>query len=275
MITLLCTVRGCGRPLAGEGRALRCETGHAFDRARSGYTNLLQPQDRRSATPGDTKEAVLARRRLFDGGYAAVLSDALRAAVVRLGDAARVLDVGCGEGTHLGRLASLPRIERSGIDISANAIGLAARRYPNVTWVVANADRMLPYPDASFDLVASITGRRNPPEFARVLRPEGRVFVAVPAPDDLVELRAAVQGESRERSRIESMEKEMDALFALDSVTEIRERQTLEREPLIDLLHATYRGMRRSSQARVEALDAIDVTFAWDVLEFRGKTSSQ
>lgn len=44
-VALLCPVRGCGAPLARSGRALACLRGHGFDLARSGYTNLLQPQD--------------------------------------------------------------------------------------------------------------------------------------------------------------------------------------------------------------------------------------
>src|SRR5450755_3800076 len=58
VVTLLCTVRGCRRPLSRESNRFVCERGHSFDVARSGYLNLLQPQDRRSANPGDSKEAV-------------------------------------------------------------------------------------------------------------------------------------------------------------------------------------------------------------------------
>ncbi|MBM3977128.1 MAG: hypothetical protein FJ299_09075, partial [Planctomycetes bacterium] len=76
---LACTVRGCGRPLASRGTALACERAHAFDRARAGYVNLLQPQDRRSAVPGDAPEAWRARERWFERGHAAALLDLLRA----------------------------------------------------------------------------------------------------------------------------------------------------------------------------------------------------
>ncbi|MFN2240499.1 MAG: methyltransferase domain-containing protein, partial [Thermoanaerobaculia bacterium] len=130
------------------------------------------------------------------------------------------------------------------VDISADAIDLAARRYPELTWVVANADRSLPYPDASFDLVTSITARRNAPEFARVLRGSGKLFIAVPAADDLAELRAAVQGESGERSRLETVARELTDFFELDASEVIRERRELEHDALVDLLHATYRGLR-------------------------------
>src|SRR4051794_4699635 len=96
-VTLLCPVRGCGEPLAGAprparaggggeplaaaARALACPRGPRFDRARSGYVTLLQPQDRRSRQPGDSREASLARRRLYAAGHLDPLLDALRSTI--------------------------------------------------------------------------------------------------------------------------------------------------------------------------------------------------
>lgn len=271
MIPLLCTVRGCALPLDPNEGTLRCLNGHAFDLAGAGYANLLQPQDRRSSRPGDRKEAVRARRRLFEKGYAAPLFERLLACARGLGSKPLVLDAGCGEGTHLGRLGERLGLDGSGIDISSDAVAMAAKRYPRMTWVVGNADRWLPYPDRSFDLVVSITARRNPSEFARVLREGGAVFIAVPAADDLGELREAVQGESAERSRVEAVARELEGHFAMESSEVVRERRALERDDLVDLLQATYRGLRHSERQRVEWLERMDVTFAWDVMVFRGR----
>ena len=65
---LLCPVRDCRMALVREERRLICPRGYSFDVARSGYINLLQPQDRRSKQPGDTAAAVAGRRRLHDRG---------------------------------------------------------------------------------------------------------------------------------------------------------------------------------------------------------------
>ena len=65
---LLCTVRNCHMELVREERRLHCPRGHSFDVARSGYINLLQPQERRSKEPGDTAVAAAGRRRLHDRG---------------------------------------------------------------------------------------------------------------------------------------------------------------------------------------------------------------
>src|SRR5438067_11197009 len=111
-ITLLCTVRDCRAPLRLEAHRAVCARGHSFDIARSGYINLLQPQDRRSRQPGDSADAVAARRRLFDRGIFKVLDDAI-VAMVR---GEQVLDVGCGEGHYAALLSA------SGVDISLPAI---------------------------------------------------------------------------------------------------------------------------------------------------------
>ena len=95
MPILRCTVRGCEGALAVTDSSLRCPHGHAFDRAREGYWNLLQPQDRRSPRAGDRDKAVLARRRWLARGFADGLVQTLGATIDGLGlpSRATVLDV--------------------------------------------------------------------------------------------------------------------------------------------------------------------------------------
>ena len=66
---LLCPVRGCHLSLVRDMRRVVCPRKHSFDIARSGYINLLQPQERRARNPGDTAETIAARRRLHDRGF--------------------------------------------------------------------------------------------------------------------------------------------------------------------------------------------------------------
>src|ERR1051326_1625753 len=183
---LMCTVHNCRLPLVREARRLHCPRGHSFDVARSGYVNLLQPQERRSKKPGDTAAAAAGRRRLHDRGVTEPLRNAI-AAIMGASPSDCVLDVGCGDGFYLGILARQIGFDAHGIDISIPAIDAAARRYPEYEWIVANADRFVPYADRSFSIVLSITARMNSAECRRVLRDEGRLLLAVPAPDDLIE----------------------------------------------------------------------------------------
>ncbi|HEX6178014.1 MAG TPA: hypothetical protein VF057_06620, partial [Thermoanaerobaculia bacterium] len=113
--TLLCTVRGCREPLTNEVRRVVCPRGHSFDVARSGYINLLQPQDRRSKNPGDTKEAAMARRRFVERGFGAAIAERLTE-IVAAAPAGPILDVGCGEGHHLGAFQRVRGGEAHGAD---------------------------------------------------------------------------------------------------------------------------------------------------------------
>src|SRR4051794_3040129 len=101
---LLCTVRDCRLPLERGDLNWSCARGHSFDIARSGYVNLLQPQDRKSKHPGDSAEAVAARRRLHDRGVTRALLDGI-AAIAQTEGSDVVLDAGCGEGFYLGEIA--------------------------------------------------------------------------------------------------------------------------------------------------------------------------
>ncbi|MDQ6799601.1 MAG: methyltransferase domain-containing protein [Acidobacteriota bacterium] len=257
MPQLLCTVRTCHLPLNREERCVVCPRGHAFDIARSGYINLLQPQERRSRNPGDSEEAVAARRRFLDRGHAEALLAAVRGMIP---DTRDILDAGCGEGYYLGSIG-----HGCGIDISTAAIELAARRYPRCEWIVTNADRFIPYADASFDLVMSITGRMNAGEFRRVLREDGFLLVAVSAPDDLIELRG--RGRDRVERTIASFSDFV--LIKQERVTAVVE---LTGEEVMDLRSAVYRPGRAGEGARHHTTN---ITLSLDLLLFRVSGSAK
>jgi 23S rRNA (guanine745-N1)-methyltransferase len=264
-------VKGCGTPLAWGERACACPRGHSFDRARSGYVNLLGPQDKRAAAPGDSKEAVRARSRLLDRGLGAHVLETIAALLSRRGSdrGATALEVGCGDGHFLRSLAARLGLDAYGVDLSSAAVDAAARRAPELRWIAANADRRLPFADGAFDVALSITSRKNGAELARLLRPGGLAIVTVPGPGDLAELRAAVQGRAAERDRATRAAELLGDGFALEERVEARATARLDRESIADLLLSTYRGARRSAADRIAALDALDVTLCSDVLCFR------
>jgi 23S rRNA (guanine745-N1)-methyltransferase len=152
-----------------------CARGHSYDVARSGYINLLQPQDRRSLTAGDANAVVEARARLFAAGIGRAVVDAVRQRFdsLRPSHDAAVADLGSGSGDALAACLVGSPATGVGIDLSVSAGRHAARRFPELTWVVANADRRLPLLDNRLSFLLSLHGRRNPAECARVLAPAG------------------------------------------------------------------------------------------------------
>ena len=270
-IQLICPVRACGAPLALVFYGLRCVTGHTFDLARSGYANLLQPQDRKSSEPGDTREAVAARRRLFDRGIGVDLAEAVAALLAEqgVGAGAAILDAGCGEGFHLADVCARLGAEGCGIDISTRAIDIAAKRHRDLVWVVANADRAIPLANGSIDAILSITSRINRDEFARVLKPGGLVLVAVAASDDLAELRGIVLGESAEKDRVGRAVEALAPRFALESRARHASTLDLDHDALVDLLASTYRGQRHSQLDALDGVERLSVTSSRELLLFR------
>lgn len=236
--------------------------------ARSGYINLLQPQDRRSKQPGDTPEAVAARRRLHDLGVSGPLLDGIAdLAQATPGDI--VLDAGCGDGFYLGSLARQSGCAGHGVDISIPAVEAAARRYPpgeaagdgGCEWIVANADRFVPYADRSFSIVLSITGRMNTAEFRRVLRNNGRLLVALSAPDDLIELRSRTGKAGRDR--VPQTLETFAPQFKLIGRSQVTTAADLDAAAAQDVLLSIYRPLRS------QPVEAMRVTFSLDLLLFR------
>ncbi len=108
-----------------------------------------------------------------------------------------------------------------------------------------------------------------PPSARGSCRRAATLLVAVPAEDDLIELREALHGTAVAYDRGEALVAEHQAAFTLVDRSTARERRPLGRDALLDVLRATYRGARRSAAAQADALTSIDVTFASELFLFR------
>ena len=105
---------------------------------------------------------------------------------LKLPSNADILEIGCSGGPLLQRLRSVGYTQLTGIDISEAGIAVAQQRgIPNVSCMDGTK---LAFPDASFDLVVASDVLEHIQdeaqalqEWARVLRPGGRLLVFVPA----------------------------------------------------------------------------------------------
>jgi 23S rRNA (guanine745-N1)-methyltransferase len=270
-VPVLCPVRGCGRPLGLGARAAVCPAGHSFDRARSGYWNLLQPQDRRARAPGDAAAVVEARRRSLGRGLGAALRDEVVSGLRARGlpPGAAVLDAGCGGGFFLQALTAQLGVAGVGVDISAAAVNAAARAWPEGLFIVANADRALPFGAGAFAAILSLTGPKNAAEFHRLLAPGGWLVVAVPGADDLAEVREVLHGAATRDDRGGRIARLFAAEFEPSASTTARLAARLDAAGVADLLAGAYRGARHRERARLAGVAELTVTVSYQILWLR------
>ncbi len=123
------------------------------------------------------------------GGFYTKIADDVAATA---GADARVLDVGCGPGHVLERLADRG-LDAAGIDLDPAMVARASARLGSRAEVAEASAAALPFPGASFDVVVTTLSLHHWSdveaglgEIARVLRPDGRVLIydfgGAPAP---------------------------------------------------------------------------------------------
>lgn len=211
----------CKQALTEHNNTWRCQSGHSFDKARSGYVNLLRSQQSGAKRHGDDKRMLVARRDFLDRGFYEALQTTLCDTVRRETDANGVLlDAGCGEGYYTAAVkTALPTLTVCGVDISKDALHMAASRSKDLELAVASVFA-IPVADHSIDTVISVFAPTADAEFARVLKPGGVLIRAIPTEHHLFGLKAAIYKEPR-LNKPERVE--------LDGFT-LRQRQQLESE---------------------------------------------
>ena len=269
MTYLTCPV--CGKKLTKNERSWRCEKGHSFDEAASGYLHLLPSNKMNSKLPGDNKQMVNARRDFLRKGYYQPVSDKLNEVI---GDLLKnkksplLLDVGCGEGYYTSRLKeALPKAEICGMDISKLAVNAAAKSCKNVMWAVASSFD-LPVADNSCDVLLSMFAPICMEEFSRVLKPGGVLVFAVTSTKHLWELKEAIYDEPYENKK-EDHEYEG---FVFEAKHKVHDMIHLPcQEDIANLFTMTpyyYKSSVTTSQ-RVAALQQLDTLIDVDILVYR------
>jgi SAM-dependent methyltransferase len=135
----------------------------------------------------------------------AVLHPILLEALRGRGSRGRALDAGCGSGFQTTLLERLG-YESHGVDVAPRLLAAARRRVPSSALALASVEA-LPYRGESFDALAccgsTLSFVDDPPaalrEFARVLRPGGRLLLEVehrPSLDLLWMLASALAGDA-------------------------------------------------------------------------------
>ena len=262
----------CGRPLREEETRYACARGHSFDRAKSGYVNLLSGGGH-AKLPGDNRMMVRARRAFLEQGFYRPLAEALCGEMLALQrrcgwEAPALLDAGCGEGYYTGAvmraLGETCRPAVYGVDISKFALDAAAKQNRDCRFAVASVFH-LPVAAGRADCLTSLFAPYCGTEFWRVLKPRGAMVMVIPGRFHLWELKEAVYDRPYEN---EVRDYALDG-FSFRARRAVEDVITLERpEDIRSLFLMTpyYYKTSRQDQEKLFALERLRTRISFEIL---------
>ena len=183
-----------------EYKNLRCKKNHCFDLSKNGYINFLLHN-----TKTEYNRSMLESRNIIckSGFFLPLIekiSDIITLQQIENSKQINILDVGCGEGSHLSQV--MKKISKSdisyegiGIDISKDGIHIASREYKECIWCVGDLTKNA-FRDQSFHIILDILSPSNYGEFNRILKKNGLLIKVAPGSDYLQELRDAFYHET-------------------------------------------------------------------------------
>lgn len=243
---LICPI--CQSSLARQLSSWQCEQGHNYDQAKQGYVNLHVVQHKHSKSPGDTPDAVQARRRFLSAGFYQPLQQKI-VDVVRELQVQTALDIGCGEGYYTQAMAEhIPQLVA--VDIAKSAVQLASKhdQQKRVAWVVGTG-AMLPVANGSMQLCSSFFSPLPKAEMCRVLQSKGYLLLATPAPRHLYALRQALFEQVNEHQP-EKFLQQLQPEFQLVQSYFVESELNLNQTQLQDLVAMTPYAYKAKAERR-------------------------
>lgn len=228
-----------------EGEFLQTATGvvcpqrHSFDLSKQGTLHLAGEV----AKSRYTKELFSARQTLLQETQ---FFEPLIMEVVNLMEkeisieGLRIVDMGCGEGTHLsGIVNELPGSRGIGLDLAKEGVQLATNHGADALWVVGDLAKS-PLHDHSVDVVLNILSPANHAEFRRILVGGGYVIKVIPNGSYLQELRRFFYaGTEKETFQNEEGVERFACELEMVSTSEVRYSKQLDEKQWRDLIAMT------------------------------------
>lgn len=274
MKALCCPI--CNKKMMKKLRRFNCMQGHSFDIAKEGYVNLLLPNQKHSKAPGDSKDMIESRRAFLDKIYYKGISDNINKAILKnsnnINNSINIADIGCGEGYYLANFINELKqmndiqYEAYGLDISRDAIRLAAKRTLDITWIVGNVFS-LPFKDNSMDVLLCMFSMINFAECKRVLRKNGKLLFVTAGHDHLRQIREIIYPKILEARESELDKEKGKYLNFYDKLNIKYDTLVKSTEDISNLLMMTphYWKIREERKQELYRYHQLDITVDVDI----------
>ncbi|WP_199426648.1 putative RNA methyltransferase [Thermaerobacillus caldiproteolyticus] len=253
-------------------KSLICSKNHTFDFTKQGYVNLMT----HPSNSHYKKELFEARHKIIvESSLYTSMHETITKVIKEYMDVSlkpfMVVDLGCGEGSHLQRILDecmIPAMTGVGLDISKEGIAMAAKRYENQIWLVGDLAKS-PLEDQSFHVILNILSPANYKEFKRILVEDGLVIKVVPRPNYLKELREVLFDNNEKKvyknDQIVSLFKKHLHLLDVFNLCYTKNLNKAELKNLVQMTPLAW----SADKARIDAFinrDSAEITVDLDIL---------
>ena len=253
----------CKKTLIKDNHSYKCEAGHSYDIAKSGYINLLISR----SGSGDCKEMVDARNSFLPKGYYDIIPDKILEILsnynIRKNE--YILDGGCGTGYYDSLIKrQYPNI--IGFDISKDAVLKASKNNPDLLYMVASS-YAIPIMDNSISCLINIFAPTSELESYRVLKDDGLLIVVTPGEEHLIELKQALYDSPYLNKQTNP---KVDHLTLVDTI-DISKSQKVANDDLINITKMTpyFYKTNQDNLERLQRIDNLDLTISFRIYVYK------
>lgn len=275
MSIFICPI--CSEKFEILGKSYICSNRHTFDMAKSGYVNLL-PTNNSGSVHGDNKFMLRARREFLEKGYYKPLCDAVCRTVAKYcWNNSIILDAGCGEGYYTTAVkASFDKsdiaVDMYGIDISKDAVDMAAKRKSGVDFAAASVFH-IPVMTKICDILLTMFAPYCGDEYSRVLKKDGIMIMAIPSENHLWELKSRIYDKPYKN---EVKDYHLDGFEFLGSERVCFTMKIAENSDILSLFSMTpyYYRTGKTEQQRLNDLKSLETLADFEILTYK-KTAKE
>lgn len=170
--------------VSAENHSVVCKKGHRFNISKKGTLHLMK----QNANTDYDATLFQHRYELAQSGFFEPLLEELLP-YLSAGEEKFIVDIGCGEGSHLSWFSKYVQAPLCGMDIAKEGIHQASVHFGNQALFFLGDLANLPFSDESCGTLVNILTPSNYQEFMRVLAPGGTLVKVIPGNDYLSELR--------------------------------------------------------------------------------------